>query len=71
MSWRALHFMGLVTVVFYLSSVTSAKADDQQLIERRDTCGYQRQRREVQRRADQYGPAAEPCAKRPDERSAV
>ncbi len=33
MSWRALHFMGLVTVVFYLSSVTSAKADDQQLVQ--------------------------------------
>src|SRR5437867_5428330 len=33
MSWRALHFMSLVTVVFYLSSATIAKADDQQLVE--------------------------------------
>ena len=33
MSWRALHAIGLGAVVFYLSSPTIAKADDQQLVE--------------------------------------
>ena len=33
MSWRASHAIGLGAVVFYLSSPTIAKADDQQLVE--------------------------------------
>src|SRR5207249_10097111 len=33
MSWRALQAIGLGAVVFYLSSPTIAKADDQQLVE--------------------------------------